>query len=275
MLSTIAAALVTFLAGAHSLHAAEWQRRDGQSFTANFVRLQGTAVVFARDNLEFSVSVKALSPASLEKARYQAIHPPGAIAATSGLSALPTIQVTRAVPFIHVARAVPVTPLPEVASFSYGPSILAYCRENLGRTIGTGQCASLATTALRNSGAAIRGGPDWPAEGDYVWGDPVAFVQAGFTGLKGTHDLAKVTAGDIVQFHDTSFSGYNHADGGVYRMEADHHTAVIESVDPARKTITVLHQNWNGKMTVRRQTLYLRGMTHGWLRFYRPVPTTG
>lgn len=232
-------------------------------------------MVFARNNLEFMVPIYALSSASLEKARYEAIHPAGAIPATQGTLALPGIQVTRAVPFIRVARAEPVAPLPEVASFSYGPSVLAFCRENIGKKIGTGQCASLASTALRNSGAATRNGPDWPAAGDYVWGDPVAQVKASFTGLKGTKDLAHVEAGDIVQFHDTRFSGYNHADGGVYSMEADHHTAVVESVNPTGKTITVLHQNWNGKMIVRRQTLYLRGMTRGWLRFYHPVPTAG
>ncbi len=230
-------------------------------------------MVFARNNLEFTVPIFALSSSSLEKARYESIHPPGAIAATRGVPGLPVIQVTGAVPFIRVARAVPVTPLPEVASFSYGPSILTYCRENLGKKIGTGQCASLASSALRNSGAAIRGGPDWPAQGDYVWGEPVAFIKAAFGGLKGTKDLSQVEAGDIVQFHQTRFSGYNHIDGGVYSMEAEHHTAVVESVDPNGKTITVLHQNWNGKMVVRRQTLYLRGMTRGWLRFYHPVPT--
>lgn len=269
--------LVSIFVAAHPLRAEEWLRRDGQAFTANFVRLQGASVVFARDNLQFAVPVNALSPASLEKARYQAIHPPGAIAATPGTLALPVIQVTRAVPFIRVARAVPVTPTPppEVASFSYGPSVLAFCRENLGKKIGTGQCASLASAALRDSGAATRNGPDWPAAGDYVWGDPVAMVRVSFTGLKGTKDLVHVQAGDIVQFHDTRFSGYNHADGGVYLMKAEHHTAVIESVNPAARTITVLHQNWNGNMIVRRQTLYLRGMTRGWLRFYHPVPTTG
>jgi hypothetical protein len=240
----------------HFVRAEEWARRDGQSFEARFVRLRGTAVVFARDGLEFAVPIDALSFASLEKARRVAIHPPGAIPAT------------------RVARAVPVNPLPVVASFSYNPSILTFCRDNLGRKIGTGQCAALAVEALKNSGAASRG-VDWPAAGDYVWGDPIALVKASFGGLKGAQDLASVEAGDIVQFHDIRFSGYNHGNNGVYRMEAKHHTAVVESVDPARKTITVLHQNWNGKMIVRRQTLYLGGMTRGWLRFYRPSPTAG
>jgi hypothetical protein len=249
--------MACLMAGEHHVRAEAWLRRDGQFFEARFVRLQGTAVVFARDGLEFAVPISALSPTSLEMARRRANGPIVLLPAT------------------RVARAVPVNPLPVIASFSYGPSVLTFCRNNLGRKIGTGQCAALASAALRNSGAAIRVGPDWPAAGDYVWGDPVALVKASFSGLKGTNDLALVEAGDIVQFHDTRFSGYNHGNDGVYRMEAKHHTAVVESVDTAHSTITVLHQNWNGRMVVRRQTLYLGGMTRGWLRFYHPVPTAG
>jgi len=165
-------------------------------------------------------------------------------------------------------RARPVAP---VASFSFGPSILAFCQDNLGKKIGNGQCGGLAAEALKNVGAPRRGA-DWPDEGDYVWGDLVAWIRAGFSGLKGVKDLAHVEAGDIIQFHHTRFSGFDHSDSGVYRMQAQHHTAVVESVDLARKAITVLHQNWNHQEIVRRETLYLRGMTGGWLRFYRPVP---
>lgn len=249
-------AIVSIFVAGHFVRAEEWVRRDGQSFEARFVRLRGTAVVFSRDGLEFAVPIYALSPTSLEMARRQAV------------------RATVAIPATRAARAVPVNPLPVVASFSCNPSILSFCRDNLGRKIGTGQCAALAVEALKNSGAASRG-TDWPAAGDYVWGDPVALVKASFGGPKGTKDLARVEAGDIVQFHNTRFSGYNHGDNGVYRMEAKHHTAVVESVDPSHNTITVLYQNWNGRMVVRRQTLKLGGMTRGWLRFYHPVPTAG
>ncbi len=178
------------------------------------------------------------------------------------------IPVTAPAPL--VVRAIPIAP---VASFSFGPSILDFCRANLGKKIGNGQCGSLAAEALKNVGAPARG-PDWPGEGDYVWGDLVAWLKAGSDGAKGAKELAEVRAGDIIQFHGTRFSGFDHSDSGAYRMRAQHHTAIVESVDLTHKAITVLHQNWNHQEVVRRQTLYLRGMTSGWLRFYRPAPAS-
>jgi len=239
-----------------------WTTKDGHYFQARFVRLRGDAIVVARDGFQFTVSIFALTPMSLEMARRQAIGAPLVLRATP------------VAPGARVAPVIPVAPVAPVASFSFGPSILAYCQEKVGQKIGNGQCAALAAEALKNAGAAVRAGTDWPGEGDYVWGDSVAFLKAGAFGIKGIKDLAHVEAGDIVQFHSTRFSGYNHADDGVYQYEALHHTAIVESVDPARKTLTVLHQNWNGHQSVRRQVLFLRGMTSGWMRFYRPIPTT-
>jgi hypothetical protein len=222
-----------------------WATIDGHVFQAKFRRLQGSSIVVVRDGFEFTVPISALAPASLELARHLAVRVPVAI------------------------RATPVAP---VASFAFGPSILAFCQDNLGKKIGSGQCAVLAVEALKSSGAVARVGADWPADGDYVWGDLVASIKAGFYGARGIKELAHVEAGDIVQFHNARFVGFNHSDEGVYRMEARHHTAVVESVDIARKTITVLHQNWNHQEIVRRQMLYLGGMTSGWLRFYHPIP---
>jgi hypothetical protein len=229
-----------------------WTTKDGHYFQAQFLRLHGTSVVFARDGLELTVSIFSLSASSLELARRQAMRAPADIRAMSA------------------ARAILVKPLAPIASFSFAPSILAFCQDSIGKKIGTGQCAALAAEALKNAGAPARGS-DWPGEGDYVWGEPVAWVKAGFYGAKGVRELAHVQAGDIVQFHNARFAGYNHSNSGVYRMEARHHTAIVESVDSGRQTITVLHQNWNGQKVVRRQTLYLGGMTGGWLRFYHPV----
>jgi hypothetical protein len=222
-----------------------WPTRDGHFFEAALLRLQGNAVVFARDGWEFTVPISTLSSKSLELARRQAMRVPAAI------------------------PAIPATPLAPIASFSCNSSILEFCRDNVGRKIGSGQCAMLAQEALKSAGAEPRGG-DSPGEGDYVWGELVATIKAGFYGASGVKDLAYVQPGDIIQFHDVRFSGYLHGDYGVYHMEARHHTAVLESVDAAHNTITVLHQNWNGQKTIRRQTLYLGGMNRGWLRFYRP-----
>jgi hypothetical protein len=245
-----------------------WTTTDGHVYEGQFVKLQGTVLLVARDRFQFTIPVAALTPPSLYLAKRLALRGSLPVPASS---TVPAVPVMRAIPVTRIPRALPAPQPPPVASFDFGPTILAYCRENVGRKIGTGQCASLASSALRNAGAAVRAGPDWPGDGDYVWGDAVAFVKVGLTGLKGVKDLAHVRAGDIVQFHDAEFSGFDHAQEGVYRLEAAHHTAVLESVDLRRRTITVLHQNWNGHQSVRRQTLYLGGMTHGWLRFYRPM----
>jgi hypothetical protein len=152
--------------------------------------------------------------------------------------------------------------------------VLAYCKDSIGKKIGNGECGALAAAALKNAGAS-RGGPDSPGEGDYVWGKLVASIKAGFYGASGVKALAHVESGDIVQFHNARFVGYDHAEYGVYRLDVQHHTAVIESVDIRHKKLGVVHQNWNGEKIVRRQTLYLGGMTRGWLRIYHPVlPTT-
>ena len=273
-----ALAIVSTLATSHFVQAQEsaplsqWTRRDGQVFQAKFVRLQGTAIVVAKDGLEFAVPIAGLSPASLEQARRLAMRP--LVSTSVAPRAIPVLP--RAIPGVRMApRATPVTPLAPVASFTFGPSVLMYCQDSVGRKIGNGQCADLAAQALKNAGAALRAGADSPEEGDYIWGDLVAWIKVGFFGARGVRELAHVEPGDIVQFHHTRFTGFDHTGAGIYRMEARHHTAVVESVDVSHATITVLHQNWNNHEIVRRQTLNIGGMTNGWLRFYHPIPRQG
>jgi hypothetical protein len=248
-----------------------WTTNNGRSFKAKFVRLQSTALVVAKGRIEFKVPVFELSPKSIELARHLAKKQPPT-ATDVGPVLVATHPDAEPAPVAEtLPAAAPASP-PAVGSFAFGPSILAFCRDNVGKKIGIGQCASLAEEALKDAGAAPRAATDWPEEGDYVWGDPVAFIEAGFTGPKGVQDLQKVEPGDIVQFHHVRFSGFYHGQEGVYHYEARHHTAVVESVDPAHRTITVLHQNWNGQQLVRRQTLSLRGLGSGWLRIYHPMP---
>ncbi|HEY3900654.1 MAG TPA: CHAP domain-containing protein [Chthoniobacter sp.] len=266
---------VLAFAGGHSAHGSEssrtwrWTTNDGRTFKAKFVRLQSTALVVAKGRIEFKVPIFELSPKSVELAKkFAKKRPPSAVPIGPVLAA--THPDSDPGPSTEALPAIVPASLPPVAAYSVGPSILAFCRENVGKKIGIGQCATLAEAALKDAGAAPRGA-DWPGEGDYVWGDPVAFIQAGFSGLKGMQGLGRVEPGDIIQFHSARFSGFDHGQDGVYRYEMRHHTAVVESVDSGRKTITVLHQNWNGHQFVRRQTLPLRGMTSGWLRIYHPV----
>jgi hypothetical protein len=126
----------------------------------------------------------------------------------------------------------------------------------------------LATHALAAAGAAGIS-HDFPAPGDYVWGTLVTVVSAEAAGVKGIPTLAGVRGGDIIQMRNFLLKGGTPA-GGTYRMVANHHTAVVEAADPARGTLTVLHQNWGGG-PVRRDILNLGDLKGGWLRIYRPV----
>jgi hypothetical protein len=148
-----------------------------------------------------------------------------------------------------------------------GRKVLAFCTRHLGRKVGDGQCASLAAAALDAAGASRRA-PDFPAAGDYVWGGFVTSVEAERRGVRGIPSIARTRPGDIIQFRNAHFEGISPG-GGTYWMRADHHTAVVESVNPAAGTVTILHQNW-GRMTVKRDTLVLTDLKRGWLRFYRP-----
>ena len=147
-------------------------------------------------------------------------------------------------------------------------AVLSACRGQIGRRVGNGQCTSLASNALAAAGAAgiTR---DFPAAGDYVWGTLVTVVSAEAAGVKGIPTLAEVRGGDIIQMRDVLLNGGTPT-GGSYRMAANHHSAVVEAADPARGTLTVLHQNWNGG-PVRRDVLNLGDLKRGWLRIYRPV----
>lgn len=148
-----------------------------------------------------------------------------------------------------------------------GARVLDFCRSRIGHRVGNGQCASLAVKALERAGA--RGmGKNFPNPGDYVWGD---FITAVFAGRnKPGARLDWIRGGDIIQFRNVRFAGRTPG-GGTYWMQADHHTAIVESADATGNTLHILHQNWNGNLTVRRDVLRLSDLSRGWLRIYRPV----
>lgn len=148
-----------------------------------------------------------------------------------------------------------------------GTLVMEFCQGRLGRKVGNGQCASLAAKALEHAGAQGMG-RDFPNAGDYVWGDLVTVVFS--DKRKPQTQLDAVCGGDVIQFRNVRFEG-RYPGGGTYWMQADHHTAVVESVDTSTQTIQILHQNWNGNKTVRRDALKLSDLKRGWLRIYRPV----
>jgi hypothetical protein len=147
-------------------------------------------------------------------------------------------------------------------------AVLSYCRGRIGRHVGDGQCTSVATHALAAAGAAGMS-RDFPNPGDYVWGTFVTMVSVERSGVKGIPSLAQVRGGDIIQMRNVLLEGRGPT-GGTYWMQANHHTAVVESVNPARGTINILHQNWGGG-PVQRDVFVLGDLKRGWMRIYRPA----
>lgn len=152
--------------------------------------------------------------------------------------------------------------------------VVDFAKKKLDEQVGNGECWTLANDAiLAGGGKSSPSYRDFPAKGDYVWGELVYGVTA--ADGKQTEDAVaakkSVLPGDIVQFRDAKFSGPRPG-GGTYSMTAPHHTAVVATVAPDGRTFQILHQNWAGKKTVAEATLAVRDLKDGWLRVYRPQP---
>ena len=148
--------------------------------------------------------------------------------------------------------------------------VVKFCREQLGKKVTNGQCASLAVEALREAGAKR-----FPLEnsgGDYVWGREI-------------ESFKEALPGDILQFRDAAFKGRRVLSGNrilTWHEAYSHHTAVVTAVKEQGKVITVLHQNTgpdgssdDEMMKVKEGKLHLDAFQPGgkiWI--YRPVPLT-
>jgi hypothetical protein len=150
-------------------------------------------------------------------------------------------------------------------------AVVAFCKANLGKQVGEGECAHLAGAAFKEAGAKPhREFPDKPNEGDYVWGELVFGME--FKNGKGSIEGSptKIRPGDVVQYRDAKFAG-RRPTGGTYSSSAAHHTAVVSGVSPDGKVITILQQNTNGKRFVTEDVQVLTDMQAGWMKVYRPV----
>lgn len=175
-----------------------------------------------------------------------------------------------ATPVAHRADKKPTT-RPDDAAKKLGERIVAFCRANMDKQVGDGECASLAVKALSEFGIKHRAGKDFPAAGDYVWGKQVFLVEASG---KREGKASDIRPGDIIQYRDVKFEGKRRTGGrGTYTASAAHHTAIVSSAAPGGQTIYILQQNFAGKRVVTAYTIYLQDLKAGWLRFYRPEPS--
>ena len=152
----------------------------------------------------------------------------------------------------------------DAAAAELGDKVVKFCKENLGQTVGDGECGTLAARALEAAGATpfhkFKGDP---APGDFVWGELVFVVE--FQGGKRKRDPAdaKAQPGDVVQYRDAVFRT---GSGGIFL--AQHHTAVVGEV---KGNDLIVYQQNVGKREVTKATLRPNELAGGWIRVYRPT----
>ena len=124
-----------------------------------------------------------------------------------------------------------------------GSKIAAYCMEHSGKTVGNGECWTLANEAFKAAGAKRPGGDL------RVWGREVNTAKE------------SLKPGDILEFQSAKFS-----DG--FRTGPAHTAVVVKG--GSRESITIAEQNW-GKRNTRIRTMDLTKLTSGKARVYRPA----
>jgi hypothetical protein len=107
--------------------------------------------------------------------------------------------------------------------------ILKFCRANLNRKVGDGQCAALLTEAVRFAGGRIdfANRRDTRHSDDYVWGRLVTTLTVN------NRDASKVRPGDLLQIrgprNGAAFAGKAN-NGGTYWQSLYQHSAVVQAV---------------------------------------------
>jgi len=152
--------------------------------------------------------------------------------------------------------------------YPYAPqlnaNVLNFSRQHVGQSVSNGECGELPNVALRsfNAKSFDRTGGPTDANGDYVWGQLVSEVVPGRIPLG-------VLPGDVIQFRGAHFQWT--VGNTTWTSQADHHTAVVESISADRMHLCVLQQNSGGNRTVQYGYYYLGGLTAGLMHYYRPT----
>jgi|SRR5262245_2942317 len=154
------------------------------------------------------------------------------------------------------------------AEAGLGEKIVQFCKDRIGKSVGDGECGTLAQEALKAAGAAGLG-RDNPGPGDFVWGELVFVLE--FKDGKRVKDPAKATAqaGDVIQYRDATLPSTLNGRSALFLTP--HHTAIVGEVKKSGDLV-VYEQNVGGTNVVVRSTIGLNGLRSGWLRVYRPVP---
>ena len=147
-----------------------------------------------------------------------------------------------------------------------GSSMVTFLNGKLNTRVGGGECAHMATEALRACGGeffAADIGADSPAAGDYVWGTLVTTISLVNKVWTDSAPTAACLPGDIIQYGGTAKIGT--------ATYATRHTSVVQTVNTTKNRPTAVYQqNFGSVRTVKSATIDVTKLTAGWIRIYRP-----
>lgn len=123
--------------------------------------------------------------------------------------------------------------------------IVAYCKSQVGKQVGNGECWTLADECFKSCG--------FKRPGNHLreWGRKL--------------DLSRDTPqpGDIAEYRSAKFS----TDG----MSGPEHTAVVTGLAKKKGVLIIAEQNWGGVKKVHETELNPAALVSGELMFYRPL----
>ena len=155
----------------------------------------------------------------------------------------------------------------KAASLPINDQMVSYLASRIGTQIGSGECAHVATEALRVGGGEFITSlisKDTPNDGDYVWGTLIAGFQVVNGKLDGNASQ-NPRPGDVIQYRNVKITT------STSNMSAPHHTSVISAVGSGGAPTEVFEQNVGGRRTLGRSKVDFSKMTAGWIRIYRPI----
>ena len=120
--------------------------------------------------------------------------------------------------------------------------IVAFCKQNLGKQVGNGECWTLANEAFKANGLKR------PGKDLRIWGRQI------------DHKTEKLQPGDIAEYRSAKFSNGS--------WTGPEHTAVV--VEVKRKTVVIAQCNWAGNKNVTEMEFDPASLVSGELMFYRP-----
>ena len=95
----------------------------------------------------------------------------------------------------------------DAAAAELAQKIVQYCKENLGKKVGDGECGTLAVEAMKSAGTKpFSDYKENPGPQDFVGGEPVFVLEFVDGKRKREPADAKPKPGDVIQYRDTTLA---------------------------------------------------------------------